>query len=202
MSGGEAPPRAGRPAADAADYERRLRAGMRLMSGKDRDAVSREIMGGVHAQAAARGGGFAAIAGDLDDPRWVGRQMVRVYGVAAPWLVACVALAVALALSSAPGALVGPATEGPAVAASLAGFAALLAVLFALLLSGMARLASYAAAAAVATRLAALALPQEGVALLDLLSAGELSLYLLATLLLLVVAGVPALALRLRAGDD
>ncbi len=185
---------------DAQVYERRLRAGMRLMARKDRDAVTREIMGGVQAQAAARGGEFEAVVADLDDPHWVGRQMVKVYGVAPLWTAAAALSAAMLAWASAPGALVGPATDPAAIVTSLAAFGALLAVLFLLIVRQMTGLAVVAALAGVATRVLALLVPQDLVPLVDLFTAGELAVYLLATALLVVVAGAPALALHLR-GD-
>lgn len=189
-------------APDADTYERQLRGGMRMMARRDRDAVAREIMGGIQAQVAAKGGGFAAVSGDLDDPRWVGRQMVRVYGVAPHFKGGAVVLSALLAIASVPGVLLAPATDATAVAVGLAAFGGLLALLFGLILRQLPTLALWAAAAAAVARAALLALPQEGVALFDQLSAGELSLFALATALLLVVAGVPALALRLRGADD
>jgi hypothetical protein len=175
---------------------------MRLMASKDRDAVAREVMSGLDAQVAAHNGDFGAVAAGLDDPRWVGRQMVRVYGVALPWKLLVVALAAALAWASAPGALGIAATDPSAVSLSLVAFGALIALLFALLAGGLPGIAVAAAAAAAAVRAGALAAPQEGVALFDQLSVGELALYLLTTLLLLVVAGVPAWASRRRQDSE
>lgn len=200
MSGDGQRPK-GTNAPDAATYERRLRGAMRFMSRAHRDAVAREIMGDIQAKVAARGGDFGAVADDLDDPRWVGAQMVLVYGVWAPWKALLVVAAALLAWVSVPGALLSPATDPTTISVSLLSFGALIVTLFGLILRQLTSIALWAAAAAAATRAALLAFPQEGVALAGQLSTGELSLYLMATLLLLVVGGVPALALRLRGGS-
>jgi hypothetical protein len=174
---------------------------MRLMAATDRNNVAREIMGGVQAQVAAAGGDFSAVAHALDDPRWVGRQMVRVYGVSTMWVVVAVAACALLARASVPGGLVAPATDNAAVAASLAAYGALLGALLLLVLLRIGRAAYGAAGAAVATRMVALALPQDGAALIDLMAAGELGLFLLATFLIVVIVDLPLRAARMRNED-
>ena len=182
-----------------ADYEKRLRAAMRFVPGKTRDAVAREVTGGISARMAQEGGDFARLAPALDDPAWVGRQMLKVYGVSAGAVVVFALLGALLAAASAPGLLVRPADSAAAIAGGVVGFAALLVLLFFLLLRTTAFTALATAVSACAARIIALLVPVDGASLLDLASGGEVVLYLLASFLLIVVAGVPAAAMRVRA---
>ena len=200
MSGGGGPG-PGRPVASAADYERRLRGAMRLASPKIRDSVVREICSGVDAQVRAAGGDFARVAPSLDDPAWVGRQMVQVYGVAT-WAKAVALLGVALlALGSVPGLVAQPADSAAAVGAALAAFAALLALLFAGGMRASPATAAVGGVVAAALRVVGFILPQGGLTPLENASGGELLLFFVATALLLVVAVLPAVALRRLATD-
>lgn len=186
----------------AADYERRLRGAMRLASGKTRKAVVAEICTGIDAQVKAAGGDFARVAPSLDDPAWVGRQMVKVYGVALWAKCAALALVALLALASVPGLVAQPADGAPAIAAALTAFAALVVLLF----LGGARASpvtgAIGGATAAALRTVGFMLPQGALSPLENSTGGEVALFFVATALLVVVAVVPALALRSRAADD
>jgi hypothetical protein len=85
-----------------------------------------------------------------------------------------------------------------AVAVALAAFALLVALLFACALRMAAPIAAAAGALAAAVRLAAFALPQGGISPMENASGGEFALFLVATALLVVIAVVPASALRGR----
>ena len=183
------------------EYERRLRATMRLAPRKTREAVVKEICAGIEAQVKAAGGDFARVGPSLDDPAWVGRQMVGVYGVAA-WVKGAALIAVLLlALASVPGLVTQPQDGPAAIGAALAAFAALVAVLFLGALRASPRTAAVGGAAAALVRVVGFLLPQGGISPLENASGGELALFLVATALLLVVAVVPAIALR-RMSDE
>ena len=183
------------------EYGRRLRAAMRLVDAKTRDSVVKEITSGVEAQVQAAGGDFARVAPSLDDPAWVGRQMVKVYGVAMWAKLAALALVALLALASVPGIVAQPPESGAAIVGALLAFAALVAILFA----GATRVSTGLAAAggglAAALRVVGFLIPQGGMSPLDNATGGELALFLLATALLVLVAVVPALVLRGRGGE-
>ena len=205
MSVAPPPPPPATPAAAAVgsahsadDYERRLRAAMRLMTGKDRDAVAKEIRSGIDAQVAAAGGAFARVAPTLDDPAWVGRQMERVYGVAT-WVKALALVAVAvLALASVPGVVSQPADAPGAIAAALAAFAVLVLLLFLAAMRVSPRTSGVGGAAAAAMRVIGFALPVGGASALEAATGGEVALFMVATALLVVVAVVPAAVRRTR----
>jgi hypothetical protein len=191
-----------RVAHSADDYERRLRAAMRLMAGKDRDAVAKEIRTGIDAQVAAAGGAFARVAPSLDDPAWVGRQMERVYGVAA-WVKALALIAVAgLALASVPGVVAQPADSPGAIAAALGAFALLVVLLFASAMRVSWVTSGVGGGAAALMRIAAFALPLGGASALETATGGEVALFMVATALLVVVAVVPASVRRSRTDGE
>jgi hypothetical protein len=194
----EAPVRGAASVASLDDYERRLRTSMQLMPKATRESVVREIVAGVDAQLQAVGGDFARAAPLLDDPAWVGRQMVRVYGVAGWVKAAAVVFAALLALVSVPGVAAQPADEGLATALGLLAFAALVILLFfaATRLSGA--VGATAGSVAAAVRLLGFLLPRDGFSPAQTASGGEMALFLLATALIIVVAVVPALAARAR----
>ena len=184
----------------ADEYERRLRSAMSLVAGQTRDAVAKEIRGGIDAQVAAAGGDFARVAPTLDDPTWVGAQMRGVYGVA-PWFKALVAVAGALlGLTSVPGVFTGPADGGLAVVVALLSFVTLMALLWVAM--GASRpAAALAGIAAAAARAVGFVLPQGGITPLEAATGGEAALFFIATVLIVVVAVVPLLVLRGR-GED
>jgi hypothetical protein len=175
---------------------------MVLIAQPTRSGIVREIMGGVEAQVKACGGDFGRAAAGLDDPAWVGRQMVRVYGVAPLFQALLIALVALLAIASVPGTLVQPADSMGAIGLSLFAFAALVGLLFRGATALSPRAALVGAAVAAAIRFAMLFVPQAGYALIDTADARELALFAAATLLLLVVAAVPALAARKAADDE
>jgi hypothetical protein len=201
MSAGPGPQGA-RAVASAEEYERRLRAAMRLMRGATRDAVAREVRAGIDGQVAAAGGDFARVAPTLDDPDWVGRQMVDVYGVAGWVKGAAIAVVALLALASVPGFVLQPAEAGAAVLAALLAFAALIAVLFVGALRAAPLTAAIGAGTAAALRTAAFFVPQGGISPAENATGGEFALFMVATALLVLVAVVPALAMRRRAADE
>ncbi len=193
---------AGRRAASVGDYEKRLRGAMRLMAGQTRDAVAAEILTGIDAQVKAAGGDFARVAPTLDDPAWVGGQMVKVYGVAAWFKGVVVALAGALAALTVPGVVAQPSEGLGAMLIALSAFALLVAFLFwggskAGTLAG-----ALAAGAAALVRVIVFTLPQGEVSPASTATVGELALFGITTALLFVVALAPTLALRLQAGGD
>ncbi len=181
-----------------ADYKRRLRGSMRSVSARTRDAVAREITAGIEAQLKEAGGQFSRIAPALDDPRWVGRQMVRVYGVA-PWVkAAAVAACALLALFSVPGVATQPPDSAGAVVLALVAFGALVAALFWAASRLSATFSLLCGGAAAALRFLGFVLPQGEFSPAQTASSGEIMLFVLATALLLVVATLPALIVRAR----
>jgi hypothetical protein len=174
---------------------------MRLMKGATRSAVVKEIVGGVEIQVAAGGGDFAKVAPALDDPSWVGRQMVTVYGAAPLFRAIVVLLGLLLGAASVPGLLVRPADSGGAILAALLSFVLLVVVLFwgAVRISGKGALS--AALLAGVVRVAGLFLAVGEFAPIQTTLPGEVGLYLLSTVLMLVVVAMPVLVTRLRARD-
>lgn len=198
---GEAPEAGASGIASVVEYERVLRSSMRLVRASTRANVVREIMASVDAQTQAHGGDFARAAASLDDPRWVGRQMVKVYGVAAWVTAAAVAIAALLALLSVPGLAAQPADSGLAIALALAAFGALVALVFWGSMALSARAGALAGGVGALARVAGFLVPQGDFAPFQTASPGEVSLFLLATALLLFVALVPLLAVRVSGTD-
>lgn len=184
------------------EYERRLRKSMRLMARPMRDGVAKEIVGGIELQVQAAGGSFEAVAPSLDDPVWVGRQMVGVYGAAPAFHLAVVVLGLLLGIASVPGLLARPADSGGALLVAFAGFGLLVFVLFWGAVRVSARAALMGAALAALARVAGLFIATGEFPPIVTLLPGELGLYLFATALLLIVAGVPAVVGRARASAE
>jgi hypothetical protein len=185
-----------------ADYERRLRKSMRLMARPMRDGVAKEIVGGIELQVQAGGGNFAAVAPSLDDPAWVGRQMVGVYGPSPAFQVLVMVLGLLLGIASVPGLLARPADSGGALLLAFLGFALLIVVLFWGAVRVSARAALLGAALAAAARVAGLFVTIGEFPPIETLLPGELGLYLFATVLLIVVAGLPAAVSRARGSAE
>lgn len=189
---------AARPASSVSHYERRLRASMRLMRADQRDAVTREILTGIEAQVKASGGDFGQVAPTLDDPAWVGAQMVNLYGVA-PWFKgAVVALAALLAALTVPGVIGQPSEGVGAMAVALSAYGLLVVALFWSGTKAGARAPALAGGTAALVRVLVFYLPQGGMSSGETASAGEFALFGITTALLIVVALAPALALRLQ----
>lgn len=184
------------------EYERRLRRSMRLMARPMRDQVAKEIVGGIEIQVQGAGGDFAAVAPSLDDPVWVGRQMVGVYGAAPAFHAVVVVLGLLLGVASVPGLLARPAESGGALLVAFVGFALLVVVLFWGAVRVSARAALLSAVLAVLARIAGLFVATGEFPPIATLLPGELGLYLFATALLLVVAGVPAAVARARGSSE
>ena len=184
------------------EYARRLRGSMRLLSAGTRESVVKEIKAGIEAQVKAAGGDFARVAPSLDDPAWVGRQMVKVYGVAMWAKVAALALVSALALASVPGVVAQPPESAAAIGGALLAFAALVAFLFVGATRVSPGLAAVGGAVAAALRVLGFVLPQGAMSPIENASGGEMVLFLVATALLVVVAVVPAVVMRARGGSD
>ncbi len=201
MTGG-LPPQGARGVESVEAYARRLRGAMRLLDGKTRESVVKEITSGIEAQVRAAGGDFARVAPTLDDPGWVGAQMVKVYGVAVWAKAAALALVAVLALASVPGFVAQPAESPAAIGVALLAFALLVAVLFLGAMRVSPGLAAVGGGVAAALRIVGFMLPQGGMSPIENASGGELALFLVATALLVVVAVVPALVLRTRAVGD
>jgi len=185
-----------------AEYGRRLNGAMRLVDSKTRASVVKEITSGIEAQVQASGGDFARVGPSLDDPAWVGRQMVKVYGVAMWAKAAALALVALLALASVPGFVAQPPESGAAIVGALLAFAALVVLLFAGAMRVSTGLAAAGGGLAAALRVIGFLLPQGGMSPLENATGGELALFLVATGLLVVVAVVPALVLRSRGGSE
>jgi len=183
-------------------YARRLRGAMRLVDSKTRESVVSEITAGIEAQVKAAGGDFTRVAATLDDPSWVGRQMVKVYGVALWAKVAALALVGVLALASVPGVVAQPPESAAAIGGALLAFGALVAFLFVGATRVSPGLAAIGGGVAAALRIAGFMLPQGAMSPIENASGGEMVLFLVATALLVVVAVVPAVVVRARGGGD
>jgi len=184
------------------EYERRLRKSMRPIARPMRDGGTKEIVGGIELQVAAGGGSFAAVAPSLDDPAWVGRQMVGVYGAAPMFQIIVMLLAFLLGLASVPGLLAGPADSAGALLLAFLGFALLVVVLFWGAVRVSARAALVGAALAALARVAGLFMAVGEFPPIVTLLPGELGQYLFATALLIVVAGLPAAVARVRGSAE
>ena len=196
------PPKGGHKVGSVDAYSRRLSGAMRLVDRKTRESVVKEITSGIEAQVKAEGGDFARVAPSLDDPAWVGRQMVKVYGVAMWAKLGALGLVALLALASVPGFVAQPSESGAAIGGALLAFALLVAFLFAGATRVSPGLAATGGGVAAALRLVGFLLPQGGMSALENASGGELALFLASTALLVVVAIVPALVLRTGPGRD
>jgi hypothetical protein len=184
------------------EYDRRLRKSMRLMARPMRDGVAKEIVGGIELQVQAAGGNFTAVAPGLDDPAWVGRQMVGVYGASPAFQVLVLLLGLLLGIARVPGLLARPADSGGALLLAFLGFALLIVVLFWGAVRVSARAALLGAALAAAARVVGLFVTVGEFPPVETLLPGELGLYLFATVLLIVVAGLPAAVARARGSAE
>jgi hypothetical protein len=195
----EGPARGARQIGSVQDYERKLRMSMRFVEKGTRDNVVREVVAGVEEQVRASGGDFARVAPSLDDPTWVGKQMVKVYGISKGGKSAFLVIGVALAVLSVPAAALGDSPLASAVA--LLAFAALVLVTYRAFTLVSAKFALLLALTGAAVRIALFFLPLGGGAPIDVASSGEATLFVVATAMLIIVAALPGLASR-TGGDE
>jgi hypothetical protein len=196
---GERPAQGARGVASLEEYERRLRMSMMLMDGARRDSVIREIVAGVEEQVRAAGGDFARVAPALDDPKWVGKQMAKVYGISEGGKAGFLAVTVVLAVLSVPGVTL---YDSPiATLVALLGFAALVLATYRAFSLVSGRFALLIASTGAAVRIELFFVGLGNGAPIDVASGGEVTLFVLATAMLVVVAVLPALASRSGADE-